>query len=106
MDKLSLAGGEIVGLDKQLEALKKSAETAFLFEPTPVRTTSLSHQYGGEGWDNDAFAAAFKMKKCKDITMETDVGNELRLNGVIGIVTACTCKRFPPTASPQALSSW
>lgn len=48
-DKLSLADGEVIGLDKQLEALKKSAETAFLFEAEPVRTTSLTHQYGGEG---------------------------------------------------------
>ena len=100
MDKLSLAGGEIVGLDKQLEALKKSAETAFLFEPTPVRTTSLSHQYGGEGWDNDAFAAAFKMKKCKDITMETDVGNELRLHGVIGIVDGMNVQKIRANRLP------
>ena len=44
--------GKIIGLDEQVEALKKSAETAFLFEPEPVRTTSLTHQYGGEGSDN------------------------------------------------------
>ena len=25
------------------------------------------------------------LKKCKDITMETDVGNDLRLKGVIGM---------------------
>lgn len=48
-DKLSLAGGEVIGLDKQLEALKKGADTAFLFEAEPVRRTSMSHQYGGEG---------------------------------------------------------
>lgn len=28
------------------------------------------------------------MKKCKDIVMETDIGNDLRLKGVIGILTA------------------
>ncbi len=62
MDKLSMKDGKITGLDEQFEELKKSAETAFLFEPESVRTTSLTHQYGGEGSDNDAFAAAFKPK--------------------------------------------
>ena len=48
-DKLTLADGEIIGLDKQLEALKKGADTAFLFEAEPTRSMSMTHQYGGEG---------------------------------------------------------
>ena len=48
-DRLSLAGGEVIGLDKQLEALKKGADTAFLFETEPTRSMSMTHQYGGEG---------------------------------------------------------
>lgn len=48
-EKLTVAGGEVIGLDKQLEALKKSADTAFLFEVEPARSTSMTHQYGGEG---------------------------------------------------------
>lgn len=48
-DKLTLADGEIIGLDRQLEALKKGADTAFLFEVEPTRSMSMTHQYGGEG---------------------------------------------------------
>ena len=48
-DKLTLADGEIIGLDKQLEALKKGEDTAFLFEVEQPRRTGLSHQYSGEG---------------------------------------------------------
>ncbi len=48
-DKLKLVDGEIIGLDKQLEALKKGDDTAFLFEAEPARRTGMSHQYGGEG---------------------------------------------------------
>lgn len=48
-DKLTLADGEIIGLDKQLETLKKGADTAFLFEAEPTRSMSMTHQYGGEG---------------------------------------------------------
>lgn len=48
-EKLSLADGEVIGLDKQLEALKKGADTAFLFETEPPRSMSMTHQYGGEG---------------------------------------------------------
>lgn len=47
--KLTLADGEIIGLDKQLEALKKGEDTAFLFEAEPARRTGMTHQYGGEG---------------------------------------------------------
>lgn len=48
-EKLTLVDGEVIGLDKQLEALKKGADTAFLFEAEQPRRTGLSHQYGGEG---------------------------------------------------------
>lgn len=51
-DKLKLAGGELIGLEKQLEDLKKDNETAFLFQPdvTPTKVkTGLSHQNNGEG---------------------------------------------------------
>lgn len=48
-DKLTLVDGEVIGLDKQLEALKKGEDTAFLFESEPPRRTGMTHQYGGEG---------------------------------------------------------
>lgn len=48
-EKLTLSGGEIFGLDKQLEALRKGEDTAFLFEAEQPRRTGMSHQYGGEG---------------------------------------------------------
>ena len=40
------------------------------------------------------------MKKCKDITMETDVGNELRLKGVIGILDGATVQKIPANRLP------
>lgn len=40
------------------------------------------------------------MKKCKDITMETDVGNELRLKGVIGILDGMTVQKIPANRLP------
>ena len=40
------------------------------------------------------------MKKCKDITMETDVGNELRLKGVIGILDGMTVQKIPAVRLP------
>ncbi len=40
------------------------------------------------------------MKKCKDITMETDVGNELRLNGVIGILDGMSVQKIPANRLP------
>lgn len=40
------------------------------------------------------------MKKCKDITMETDVGNELRLRGVIGILDGMTVQKIPANRLP------
>lgn len=48
-DKLTLLEGEILGLDKQLETLRKDDKTSFLFEQeTPMRT-GMSHQGGTEG---------------------------------------------------------
>lgn len=35
------------------------------------------------------------MKKCKDIVMETDVGNDLRLKGVIGILDGMNVQKIP-----------
>lgn len=40
------------------------------------------------------------MKKCKDITMETDVGNELRLKGVIGILDGMDVQKIPAARLP------
>lgn len=40
------------------------------------------------------------MKKCKDITMETDVGNELRLKGVIGILDGMDVQKVPAARLP------
>lgn len=40
------------------------------------------------------------MKKCKDITMETDVGNELRLKGVIGILDGMAVQKIPAVRLP------
>ena len=40
------------------------------------------------------------MKKCKDISMETDIGNELRLKGVIGILDGMNVQKIPATRLP------
>ena len=40
------------------------------------------------------------MKKCKDITMETDVGNELRLKGVIGMLDGMSVQKIPGNRLP------
>lgn len=40
------------------------------------------------------------MKKCKDITMETDVGNELRLKGIIGILDGMDVQKIPAARLP------
>lgn len=37
------------------------------------------------------------MKKCKDITMETDIGNDLRLRGVISNLDGCNVIKIPET---------
>lgn len=66
-EKLTFAGGEVVGLDKQLTALKQAEDTAFLFQTeTKPTKTGLSHQgghpVGGEDKKaeaNNALRAAF-----------------------------------------------
>ena len=40
------------------------------------------------------------MKKCKDIVMETDVGNDLRLKGVIGILDGMNVLKIPAVRLP------
>ena len=42
------------------------------------------------------------MKKCKDIVMETDVGNELRLKGVIGILDGMNVLKIPAVRLPES----
>lgn len=42
------------------------------------------------------------MKKSKDIIMETDVGNELRLKGVIGILDGMSVQKIPANRLPSA----
>ena len=56
-DKLKFAGGELIGLDKQLEELKKGEDTAFLFaeQETPLKT-GMSH-HGTESGDSKTEAA-------------------------------------------------
>lgn len=41
------------------------------------------------------------MKKCKDITMETDIGNDLRLKGVIGNLDGATVLKIPANRLPE-----
>lgn len=41
------------------------------------------------------------MKKCKDITMETDIGNELRLKGVISILDGANVIKVPAIRLPK-----
>lgn len=40
------------------------------------------------------------MKRCKDIVMETNVGNELRLKGVIGILDGMSVQKIPAKRLP------
>ncbi|MBU5625681.1 hypothetical protein KQI82_01865 [Oscillibacter sp. MSJ-2] len=40
------------------------------------------------------------MKKCKDIVMETDIGNDLRLKGAIGILDGMTVQKIPANRLP------
>ena len=42
------------------------------------------------------------MKKCKDITMETDIGSELRLKGVIGMLDGMSVQKIPAIRLPKA----
>ena len=41
------------------------------------------------------------MKKCKDITMETDIGSELRLKGVIGMLDGMSVQKIPAIRLPK-----
>ena len=41
------------------------------------------------------------MKKCKDIAMETNVGNDLRLQGVIGILDGMNVQKIPASRLPD-----
>lgn len=41
------------------------------------------------------------MKKCKDITMETDIGNDLRLRGVIANLDGALVIRIPEVRLPE-----
>lgn len=66
-DKLQLADdGEIIGLDKQLDALKKAEDTAFLFEEQKKVSTGMSHEGGTEVTQdkkeaaNEAFRSIFR----------------------------------------------
>lgn len=40
------------------------------------------------------------MKHCKDITMDTDIGNEMRLKGVIGLVDGAAVVKLPKSRVP------
>lgn len=40
------------------------------------------------------------MKKCKDITMETDIGNDLRIRGVISNLDGCNVIKVPANRLP------
>ena len=45
------------------------------------------------------------MKKCKDITMETDIGNDLRLKGCSTGTKGCPmCSRWPMSCDPPGIS--
>ena len=67
-EKLKFAGGELIGLEQQLEALKKGEDTSFLFseQVEPKLKTGLSHQNNGTGTPdkkdaaNDALRSIFK----------------------------------------------
>ena len=41
------------------------------------------------------------MKQCKDITMETDIGNDMRLKGVISNLDGCSVVKVPATRLPK-----
>lgn len=57
-EKLTFAAGEIVGLDKQLTALREGEDTAFLFADDKPRKTGLSHQGGRDVGGDDKKAEA------------------------------------------------
>lgn len=41
------------------------------------------------------------LKKCKDVTMETDVGNDMRLKGVIGMIDGLAVQKIPANRLPE-----
>lgn len=41
------------------------------------------------------------MKQCKDITMETDIGNDMRLRGVISNLDGCSVIKVPSKRLPE-----
>lgn len=41
------------------------------------------------------------MKQCKDIEMETDIGNDMRLKGVIGMLDGCSVVKVPANRLPD-----
>lgn len=41
------------------------------------------------------------MKQCADITMETDIGNGMRIKGVIGMVDGCAVIKVPSSRLPE-----
>lgn len=42
------------------------------------------------------------LKKCKDVIMETDIGNELRLLGVLAMLDGCKVIKVPQTVCLRA----
>lgn len=40
------------------------------------------------------------LKKCSDVVMETDIGNELRMKGVIGLLDGCSVIKVPANRLP------
>ena len=48
-------------------------------------------------------ATYYLMKQCKDITMETDVGNDMRLRGVISNLDGAAVMRVPAVRLPEDL---
>lgn len=43
----------------------------------------------------------YLMKQCKDITMNTDIGNDMRLKGVIANLDGCTVVKIPANRLPE-----
>ena len=41
------------------------------------------------------------MKQCKDIVLETDIGNDMRLKGVIAMLDGCTVIKVPSSRLPE-----
>lgn len=41
------------------------------------------------------------MKQCSDITMETDIGNDMRLKGVISMLDGCNVVKIPANRLPE-----